>query len=216
MRPNHRCTALHVFILAGLLLTLKADECEVDIKVPADTVYEAVVGKELQLNCTVQFCTSSPPPVSWYKSETTAVRLDYMAIPMVERPASVATGPQPLPRGSRAAPPSRRSGRGKTPPSQPHEAASPRGGEHADGRVREEVEGSLVYSALNHQLAAAAAAARPRRPVEAASEYAAIRLEVTVLSSEVRLRAPLDLHQSSSDVISLHGEKERKREREKE
>jgi len=38
----------------------------------------------------------------------------------------------------------------------------------------------------------------------------------TVLSSEVRLRAPLDLHQSSSDVISLHREKERKRERGKE
>ncbi|XP_075950884.1 B- and T-lymphocyte attenuator-like isoform X2 [Anarhichas minor] len=77
MRPNHRWTVLHVFILAGMLLTLKADgeesDCEVEVKVDRNTVYEAVLGEDLRINCTVEFCSGSPPTVSWYKRETTNV-----------------------------------------------------------------------------------------------------------------------------------------------
>ncbi|XP_034406391.1 B- and T-lymphocyte attenuator-like isoform X2 [Cyclopterus lumpus] len=268
MRPKHRWTVLHVFILAGMLLTLKADgedpDCEVEVKVRQNTSYEAVVGEELRINCTVEFCSDAPPPVSWYKRGTTDVRVSfsghiktewkllnpflgttflifqkvhrndsgvgepanvtenndtsgttrepkgytwlyvysaagvgafviiviimsvvsmrgcegkskkekqtenqYTAIPMVERPASHASGLQPPP-------PSRRSSRGKTPPSQPNEVPSPGGNEHAYDWLREEVGGSVVYAALNHRLPAAA---RPWRPSKEASEYAAIRVK---------------------------------------
>ncbi|XP_031707955.1 uncharacterized protein LOC116386102 [Anarrhichthys ocellatus] len=77
MRPNHRWTVLHVFILAGMLLTLKADseesDCGVEVKVVKDIVYEAVLGEDLRIYCTVEFCSGSPPTVSWYKSETSNV-----------------------------------------------------------------------------------------------------------------------------------------------
>ncbi|KAK9523910.1 hypothetical protein VZT92_017793 [Zoarces viviparus] len=77
MRPNHRWAVLHVFILAGMLLTLKADgeysDCEVELIVNRDIVYEAFLGEELRIHCTVEFCSDSPPPVFWYKSERTNV-----------------------------------------------------------------------------------------------------------------------------------------------
>ncbi|XP_049426732.1 uncharacterized protein LOC125885226 isoform X2 [Epinephelus fuscoguttatus] len=75
MRPNHCWTVLQVSILAALLLTLNADseDCEVDLKVARDTVYEAVIGKDLRINCTVALCDNSPPTVTWYKQEKTAV-----------------------------------------------------------------------------------------------------------------------------------------------
>ncbi|XP_068446294.1 B- and T-lymphocyte attenuator-like [Clinocottus analis] len=77
MRPNHRWTVLHVFILAGMLLPLKAgdeaSECEVAVRVHQNTVYAAVLGEDLRINCTVEFCSGSPPRVFWYKQETTAV-----------------------------------------------------------------------------------------------------------------------------------------------
>ncbi|XP_037618024.1 uncharacterized protein LOC119483705 isoform X2 [Sebastes umbrosus] len=105
----------------------------------------------------------------------------YMAIPMAEQPFR-----QPSPRGSPSAPPSRRSTRRETPPSQPDEPPLPRGNEIVYGKVKEkrgrrgnaaaDEGGSVVYAALNHQLPAAAAA-RPRRPQEEASEYAAIRVK---------------------------------------
>ncbi|XP_068575880.1 uncharacterized protein [Cebidichthys violaceus] len=312
MRPDHRWTVLHVFISAGMLLTLKANsedsDCEVEVKVSKNTTYEAVLGEDLQIHCTVEFCSGSPPTVSWYKRETTDVPVNvsssshiktewtllkdlegrsflifqkvrrndsggyqcqvggsishyihvsvhgddgrtngtnndttgttvdqnstdhlwlymyfaagivafviiviiisvvsmrgckgksnskkktqtenqYMAIPMVEQPFLHAS-PQPLPRGSPSAPPCQRSTRRKTPPSQPHEPpllkvnehlySKARGGRERRGVAVEEAGGSVVYAALNHQLPAAGAAARPRRPREDASEYAAIRVK---------------------------------------
>ncbi|XP_038576254.1 B- and T-lymphocyte attenuator-like [Micropterus salmoides] len=77
MRPKHCWTVLHVSILAALLLTLNADNedsnCEVQIKVRRNTVYEAFLGNILRINCTVGFCNSSPPTVSWFKHEKTSV-----------------------------------------------------------------------------------------------------------------------------------------------
>ncbi|XP_070787062.1 B- and T-lymphocyte attenuator-like [Enoplosus armatus] len=109
----------------------------------------------------------------------------YLAIPMVEQPLPHASL-QNLPRGSPSAPPPRRSIQSKTPPSQPNELPSPRDNEQLYGKINgdrvrkrntvEEEGGSLVYAALNHQLPAGAAA-RPRRPQEESSEYAAIRVK---------------------------------------
>ncbi|XP_068575998.1 B- and T-lymphocyte attenuator-like [Cebidichthys violaceus] len=77
MRPNCCLTILRVSVCAALLLTLDADsedsDCEVEVKVSKNTVYEAVLGEDLQIHCTVEFCSGSPPTVSWYKSETTDV-----------------------------------------------------------------------------------------------------------------------------------------------
>ncbi|XP_042369073.1 B- and T-lymphocyte attenuator-like [Plectropomus leopardus] len=77
MRPNYRLDILHVSILAALSLTLDANsgysDCDVEIKVPRDTVYRAVPGENLRINCTVAFCDKPPPTVTWYKSETTDV-----------------------------------------------------------------------------------------------------------------------------------------------
>ncbi|XP_054480017.1 B- and T-lymphocyte attenuator-like isoform X2 [Anoplopoma fimbria] len=306
MRPNSCRTILHVFILAGMLLTLKADsedpDCDIIVKVNHHTVYEALLGEDLRINCTVEFCNDPPPPVSWYKRETTDVPVNvsnsshfktewnilkhlegiaflifkkvrrndsgvyqcksgesvshninvsvhdvdgrtnvtgtndtrsddshpttedplmymyfaagvvafviiviiisvvslqgckgkskkerqtenqYMAIPMVEQPISQAS---PRTRGSPSAPPSRRSTRRKTPPSQPNELPLPKDNAPMYGKVREDRErrgnaseeaGSVVYAALNHQ-PPAVAAARPRRPREEQSEYAAIRVK---------------------------------------
>lgn len=93
-----------------------------------------------------------------------AFSLQYIAIPLVERGQ----------RGSPSAPPSQSSTRRKTSPSQPDELPSLQ--DNVYGQMREEVGGSVVYAALNHQLPAAAAA-RPRRPREETSEYAAIRVK---------------------------------------
>ncbi|XP_026220282.1 B- and T-lymphocyte attenuator-like [Anabas testudineus] len=74
MSPNQCWIILHVSILAGLLFTLNADsedsKCETEIKVRRNTIFKAVVGQELRINCTVVFCNNS---VSWYKVEKTAV-----------------------------------------------------------------------------------------------------------------------------------------------
>uniref|UniRef100_A0A3B4WMT6 Ig-like domain-containing protein n=1 Tax=Seriola lalandi dorsalis TaxID=1841481 RepID=A0A3B4WMT6_SERLL len=43
------------------------EDCETVIKVQRHTLYEAFVGQELIMNCTVAFCNSSPPSVIWYK-----------------------------------------------------------------------------------------------------------------------------------------------------
>ncbi|XP_023275957.1 uncharacterized protein LOC111665259 [Seriola lalandi dorsalis] len=69
MRPNRCWTVLNVSILALLVLALNADseDCETVIKVQRHTLYEAFVGQELIMNCTVAFCNSSPPSVIWYK-----------------------------------------------------------------------------------------------------------------------------------------------------
>ncbi|XP_071320381.1 uncharacterized protein [Trachinotus anak] len=56
-----------------MVLTLNADSedsvCVPGIKVRRNTAYEVVLGQDLILNCTVVFCNSSPPAVSWYKVE---------------------------------------------------------------------------------------------------------------------------------------------------
>ncbi|XP_026217376.1 B- and T-lymphocyte attenuator-like isoform X2 [Anabas testudineus] len=75
MRSN--ClTIVHVFVLVTLVLTLDADgkdlNCETEIKVRRNTVYEAVVGQELRINCTVVFCNNSQT-VYWFKFEKTPV-----------------------------------------------------------------------------------------------------------------------------------------------
>uniref|UniRef100_A0A3B4TM01 B- and T-lymphocyte attenuator-like n=1 Tax=Seriola dumerili TaxID=41447 RepID=A0A3B4TM01_SERDU len=69
MRPNRYWTVLNVSILALLVLALNADseDCETVIKVQRNTLYEAFVGQEFTMNCTVSFCNSSPPSVSWHK-----------------------------------------------------------------------------------------------------------------------------------------------------
>ncbi|XP_059184121.1 B- and T-lymphocyte attenuator-like [Centropristis striata] len=109
----------------------------------------------------------------------------YIAIPMVEQPLQPASA-QNSPRVSPSAPPCRRSTRRKTPAAQPNELPLPRDHVHVYGEVKkgeerhrntaEEEGSSVVYAALNHQLPARAAA-RPRRQVEEASEYAAIRIK---------------------------------------
>ncbi|XP_034406521.1 B- and T-lymphocyte attenuator-like isoform X1 [Cyclopterus lumpus] len=79
MRPDCCPIILRVSIFVALVLTLDADDehpdCEVEVKVRQNTVYEAVVGEELRINCTVEFCSDAPPPVSWYKCGTTDVRV---------------------------------------------------------------------------------------------------------------------------------------------
>ncbi len=47
--------------------------CELEVKVPRGTVYEAISGEYLRINCTVEFCSDSPPTVTWYKAEEKAV-----------------------------------------------------------------------------------------------------------------------------------------------
>ncbi|XP_026219156.1 uncharacterized protein LOC113164199 [Anabas testudineus] len=75
MRSN-RLTIVHLSVLVTLVLTPDADaedlNCETEIKVRRNTVYEAVVGQELRINCTVVFCNNSQT-VSWYKFEKTPV-----------------------------------------------------------------------------------------------------------------------------------------------
>ncbi|KAM8905405.1 uncharacterized protein btla isoform 2-T5 [Spinachia spinachia] len=100
-------------------------------------------------------------------------------------------GPPPPPKGSPCAPPCRRSTRRKTPPSHPIEPPRPPGGEHVCGRRREdgvrrggaagEQWGSVLYAALKHP--PTPAAARPRRPSQEVSEYAAIRVQEPRLAS---------------------------------
>ncbi|XP_071388453.1 B- and T-lymphocyte attenuator-like isoform X2 [Centroberyx affinis] len=71
MRPNRCWTVLHVSVLAALLLTLDADnqdyDCDPGIKVRRNTVYDALLGENLRIHCTVVFCNNSPPTISWYK-----------------------------------------------------------------------------------------------------------------------------------------------------
>ncbi|KAF3688481.1 B- and T-lymphocyte attenuator B- and T-lymphocyte-associated protein Precursor [Channa argus] len=115
----------------------------------------------------------------------TETESQYIEIPMVEQHPLHARI-QPSPRGSPSAPPLRRSTRKNTPPSQPNEVPLPGDNEHVQGKAtedrgrqmnrgEEEVGGSVVYAALNHQLPARPAA-RPWVIQEECSEYAAIRL----------------------------------------
>ncbi|KAF3857253.1 hypothetical protein F7725_009112, partial [Dissostichus mawsoni] len=108
----------------------------------------------------------------------------YMAIPMVEQPLHHGRL-QPSPRESPSAPPFRRPLPTKTPPLQPNELPLPRDNDpvyrvitrdrERQRNTAEEKGSSIVYAALNHQLPARAA--RPLRPTEEQSEYAAIRVK---------------------------------------
>ncbi|XP_033956010.1 B- and T-lymphocyte attenuator-like isoform X2 [Pseudochaenichthys georgianus] len=117
------------------------------------------------------------------KKETSSEN-QYMAIPIVEQPLHHGCL-QPSPRGSPSAPPCRRSLRTKTPPLQPNELPLPRDNypvyrvitrdRERQRNMAEEEGSSIVYAALNHQ--PPARAARPPRPTEEQSEYAAIRVK---------------------------------------
>lgn len=118
----------------------------------------------------------------------------YIAIPMKEQPLPRMSH-QVSPRGSPSVPPSRRSSRRKMPTSAqvnqllpPPPPPPPRDDEPCYSEIKKDRErpwktvaeekNSIVYAALNHQPleGTAAAAARPRRPIEENSEYAAIRV----------------------------------------
>ncbi|XP_039858397.1 B- and T-lymphocyte attenuator-like isoform X2 [Simochromis diagramma] len=79
MRANRCWTILHVSILVGLLLTLNAQsdsDCSTEIRVRRNTVYNASVGQQLWINCTVFFCNDSPTTVTWYKVEEAIVPIN--------------------------------------------------------------------------------------------------------------------------------------------
>ncbi|XP_069567964.1 B- and T-lymphocyte attenuator-like isoform X2 [Brachyistius frenatus] len=78
MRADHRWTVLHVSILM-LLLTVNVDseetdgkDCSTIIKVRRKTVYNASLGQELRIHCSVSFCNNSTPTVSWIKQNETS------------------------------------------------------------------------------------------------------------------------------------------------
>ncbi|XP_044201262.1 B- and T-lymphocyte attenuator-like [Thunnus albacares] len=112
----------------------------------------------------------------------TSTENQYMAMPMVEQ-AFPQASLQPSSREGPSVPPTRRSTRKKMPPSQRNESTLPE--DHLYGVIKEDDErqrnvaeeegSSVVYAALNHQRAPAAAA-RPRIQIEESSEYAAIRV----------------------------------------
>ncbi|XP_034031598.1 uncharacterized protein LOC117515198 [Thalassophryne amazonica] len=61
-------------------------ECESLIKVQRDTVYEVVIGGNLKITCSVVFCSSSPPNVSWFKfGEKTFVPVDFNRNPHIKK-----------------------------------------------------------------------------------------------------------------------------------
>ncbi|XP_042260276.1 uncharacterized protein LOC121891781 [Thunnus maccoyii] len=88
MRPNHCLIILHVFILAVLLFTLKAESedpyCYPEIKVRRHTVHEALLGENLTINCTVTLCNNSPLTVSWYKLDNTALPVNFNRSPHIK------------------------------------------------------------------------------------------------------------------------------------
>ncbi|KAF7214705.1 B- and T-lymphocyte attenuator isoform X2 [Nothobranchius furzeri] len=75
MGPESCRNILKLFILAELILAVNADrdECDVEMKVRRNTVYEASVEGELRIKCPVVFCNKSPPAVTWIKWEKTFV-----------------------------------------------------------------------------------------------------------------------------------------------
>ncbi|XP_029942378.1 uncharacterized protein btla isoform X4 [Salarias fasciatus] len=71
MRPD--LCWMHVFMLSALLLYANAEseesECQPEVRVHRNTVYRAVIGDELRINCTSYFCGETPSNMSWYKYE---------------------------------------------------------------------------------------------------------------------------------------------------
>ncbi|CAJ1087554.1 B- and T-lymphocyte attenuator-like [Xyrichtys novacula] len=71
MKPKYLSFTLYMLVLAAGPLTLEADgkdECEFYI-VRRNIKYEAFLGEDLRISCTVKFCDDSPPTVSWFKLE---------------------------------------------------------------------------------------------------------------------------------------------------
>ncbi|XP_040888667.1 B- and T-lymphocyte attenuator-like isoform X6 [Toxotes jaculatrix] len=72
MRSKHCWTVLLASTLAVLVLTSvtkgEDSECDISMKVRRGTVYNAVLGQDFSINCTVSFCNETQP-VSWYKVE---------------------------------------------------------------------------------------------------------------------------------------------------
>lgn len=78
MRPHHHWIALIWSIWAILFRTSTSaedEECTTDLQVRRNTIYEAIPGQQLRMECPVKFCNILPPPVFWYKFEGKNVRL---------------------------------------------------------------------------------------------------------------------------------------------
>ena len=65
--------------------TFAGEECDIEMRVRRNTVYEASVGEELRINCTVAFCNNSPPKVSWFKRGETDVLVNVSSSSHIER-----------------------------------------------------------------------------------------------------------------------------------
>ncbi|XP_036070393.1 B- and T-lymphocyte attenuator-like isoform X2 [Oryzias melastigma] len=79
MRSDPRLTVLGGFILAGLLLPLKADSkdgCSVEVRVRRDTKYDVFQGEEVRIQCPVSFCSLPPPRVIWKKFEEPQIQIN--------------------------------------------------------------------------------------------------------------------------------------------
>ncbi|XP_039858385.1 B- and T-lymphocyte attenuator-like isoform X1 [Simochromis diagramma] len=70
-------TILYLLIFPVLIITPDAQsddsDCSIEIRVRRNTVHNASLGHQLWINCTVIFCSDSPPTVTWYKLEKTDV-----------------------------------------------------------------------------------------------------------------------------------------------
>lgn len=78
MRPHHHWIALiwSIWAIPFLTSTSAEDEdCTTELQVRRNTIYEAIPGQQLRIECPVKFCNSSPPPVFWSKFEGKNVRL---------------------------------------------------------------------------------------------------------------------------------------------
>ncbi|KAK1876687.1 E3 ubiquitin-protein transferase RMND5B [Dissostichus eleginoides] len=168
MRPNLCCTILHVCIWAELLLTLNGDgSTNSEPTVDSWMYMYFAAGIVSFIIIVIIISVVSMRGCKGKSKKETSRENQYMAIPMVEQPLHHGRL-QPSPRESLSAPPCRRPLRTKTPPLQPNELPLPRDNDPEKGS-------SIVYAALNHQLPARAA--RPLRPTEEQSEYAAIRVK---------------------------------------
>ncbi|XP_075994507.1 B- and T-lymphocyte attenuator-like [Genypterus blacodes] len=90
MRPKGSWAALHVSLVAALLLTSNADsqdsDCVPEVNVRRHTVHQALTGERFMINCSVTFCKNStkpPPQEIWYKQETEFTPIDFNNAPHI-------------------------------------------------------------------------------------------------------------------------------------
>ncbi|RVE75513.1 hypothetical protein OJAV_G00017530 [Oryzias javanicus] len=79
MRSDPCLTVLGGFILAGLLLPLRADNkdnCSTEVKVRRKTKYDVFQGEEVRIRCPVAFCSLQPPTVVWYKVDEPQIQIN--------------------------------------------------------------------------------------------------------------------------------------------